>query len=62
MWNIDLIQYNNIMKNTGHAKGKLHKRGGGQKKEVKKVKMCSLYKNEYRICKPVEDTIRRELR
>jgi hypothetical protein len=31
MWNIDLIQYSNIMK-TGHAKGKSYMRGGGFKK------------------------------
>jgi hypothetical protein len=53
-----------ILWKTGHAKGKSHTRGGGEKKEAKKMNMVDviLFRNDYRILKSVESTMKRGLR
>jgi hypothetical protein len=65
MWNKDPIQIQAILWKTGHTKGRSYTREGeGKRRKLTRWiwLMYSLYKNEYRIFKPVEITIRRGLR
>jgi hypothetical protein len=60
MWNIDLIQIQ-----AGHTKGRTQRRereGKRRKLRMSIWLMYFLYKNEYRIFKPVEIIIGRALR
>jgi hypothetical protein len=48
----------------GHAKGRSYSRGEGKKRKLRRCiwLMNFIYKNEHRIFKPVEITIKRGLR
>jgi hypothetical protein len=65
MWNIEPIQIQAILWKIGHAKGRsLMGEGEGKRRKLGKWiwLIYFLYKNEYRTFKPVEITIRNELR
>jgi hypothetical protein len=50
-----------ILRNTGHTKGRSHRRGVGKPRAWIGL-MYSPYKNEYRILKLAETTVRKGLR